>query len=278
VNLKKPLLLLAFTTACIAMGPAARAEEGVTKTAVVLGQSVALTGPSALLSQSFAQGAKLYFDRINAAGGVNGRSIELITLDDGGQPDTTVANTCKLIAQGVLSLFGYYGSPQLTAAYASIKGNNVMFFAPMAAADEFCGSLYPNVYSIRPGYDGFSNTGESLLSDRLGPLGSGVVVARVVPKSDSVTFAVVRELQADMAAAKLGKPNVYLLEGYIAARVYAVALGNAGKEPTRAKLRQAMDGLVDVNIGDFRAHFAQDRVASRLVQLDVIDSQGHIRK
>jgi ABC-type branched-subunit amino acid transport system substrate-binding protein len=125
---------------------------------------------------------------------------------------------------------------------------------------------------------GFSNTGESLLADLLGPAGAGVIVARVVPKSDNAKFALVRELLADLAATKLGKPNVYLLEGYIAARVYAVALRNAGKEPTRAKLKHAMDALDDVNIGDFRVNFAQDRVASRLVQLGVIDSLGRVRE
>ena len=364
----KNLLLLA--AALLGLGGLSHAQEGVTKTSIVLGQSVALTGSSSQLGQSFALGAKLYFDRLNATGGVNGRTIDLVTLDDEGLPANTEANTRKLLAQGVFTLFGYYGSPQLTAAYAAAKGSDVMFFAPMAAADEFRGMLYPNVYSIRPGYSeeaaaitrhaetlgvrklailhsadgesmaalesaertmtglganlliktpienvekalqakpesvlvisdpkgaataikelrtrlfrgpvyGFSNTGESLLADQLGTGGAGVIVARVVPKSDNAKFALVRELQADLAAAKLGKPNVYLLEGYIAARVYAFALRNAGKDPTRAKLKSAMDALNDVNIGDFRVHFAQDRVASKLVQLGVIDSTGRVRE
>jgi branched-chain amino acid transport system substrate-binding protein len=369
---KSPLLvaLTAFALTLTLGSGAARSEDGVSKTSVVLGQSVALTGPSAQLGQSFAQGAKLYFDRLNATGGVNGRSIELVTLDDAGTPETTVANTRKLLAQGVFSLFGYYGSPQLTAAYAATKGTDVMFFAPMAAGDEFRGALYPNVYSVRPGYSeeaaaitrhaetlgarklailhsadseslaalesaertmtslganlliktpienidkalqtkpesvlvisdpkgaataikelrsrlfrgpvyGFSNTGESLLAEQLGAAGAGVVVARVVPKSDNSKFALVRDMLADIAAAKLGKPNVYMLEGYIAARVYAYALRNAGKDPTRTKLRNAMDAMDDVNIGDFRVHFAQDRVASKLVQLGVIDSTGRVRE
>lgn len=370
MNPKKPLLLVALTVFLLALGSTARAEEGVSKTSVVLGQSVALTGPSALLGQSFALGAKLYFDRINATGGVHGRTIDLVTLDDAGAPANTVTNTRKLLAQGVLSLFGFYGSPQLTAAYAVAKGNDVMFFAPMAAADEFHGMLYSNVYSVRPGYAeeaaaitrhaetlgvrklailhsadgesmaalesaertmsalgaqlmivtpienvekalqtrpesvlvisdpkgaataikeirnrffrgpiyGFSNTGESLLADQLGPMGAGVIVTRVVPKSDNSKFELVRELLADLAAAKLGKPNVYMLEGYIAARVYTMALRNAGKDPTRAKLKRAMDGLDDANVGDFRVHFAQDRVASRMVQLGVIDAQGRVRE
>ena len=125
---------------------------------------------------------------------------------------------------------------------------------------------------------GFSNTGESLLADQLGTLGSGVVVARVVPKSDNSKFGVVREMLADLAAAKLGKPNVYMLEGYIAARVYTYALRNVGKDPTRMKLKSAIEALYDVNIGDFRVHFAQDRVASKLVQLGVIDSNGRVRE
>ena len=369
-NKKLLALLLAFGAPLLGLGNLAHAQEGVTKTSIVLGQSVAQTGPSSQLGQQFALGAKLYFDRINTTGGINGRTIDVVTLDDAGEPANTVTNTRKLLAQGVLSLFGYYGSPQLTAAYAAAKGSDVMFFAPMAAADEFRGSLYPNVYSVRPGYSeeaaaitrhaetlgvrklailhsadgesmaaleaaertmtglganivvkapienveralqakpesvlvisdpkgaatsiralrvgqfrgpvyGFSNTGESLLAEQLGAQGAGVIVARVVPKSDNSKFAVVRDLQVDLAAAKLGKPNVYMLEGYIAAHVYSYALRNAGKDPTRAKLKTAMEALNDVNIGDFRVHFAQDRVASKLVQLGVIDSTGRVRE
>jgi ABC-type branched-subunit amino acid transport system substrate-binding protein len=357
-------------------GGSALAQEGVTKTSVVLGQSLALTGPGSGLAAPFHVGAKLYFDRVNAAGGINGRKIELVTLDDRGDPATTAANTKKLLAQGVLSLFGYYGSPQVTAAYPSIKDTDVLLFAPMAAADELRGALYANVYSLRPGYSeeaaaitrhaemlgtrklailhasdsesmaaldaaertmtslganlvakqsmasgsvsgsvdrtlatkpesvlvvgdangaanavrdlrakafrgpiyGFSNTGESLLAEQLGASGAGVVVVRVVPKSDSAKVAVVRELAADAQAANAGKPNVYMLEGYLAARVYAEALRRVPKDPNRARLKKALDGLDDVSIGGFRVHFADERVASKLVELSLIDSQGRVRE
>ena len=356
-----------FLLALCSLGLAA--ESGVTHTTIVLGQSVALTGPSSALAQAFSQGAKLYFDRVNVEGGVNGRSISVVTLDDAGNPATTLANTKQLLSQGVLALFGYYGSPQLTAAYPAIKDTDVLMFAPMAAADEFRGAMYPNVYSLRPGYSeeaaaitrhaetlgvrklvilhsndgeslaaldaaertmigqgadlllkaplegvdkaiavhpqsvlvisdpkgaataikslrdkgfrgpiyGFSNTGESLLAELLGPVGAGVVVTRVVPKSDNFKVALVRELQADLTAAKLGKPNVYLLEGYTAARVLVAALRGAGKDPTRAKLKKAIEGMANVTIGDFRVHFADDRVASKMVQLGVIDALGRVR-
>ena len=48
----------------------AHSQDGISKTAIVIGQSVALTGPSAALGAPFAQGAKLFFDRLNAGGGV----------------------------------------------------------------------------------------------------------------------------------------------------------------------------------------------------------------
>jgi branched-chain amino acid transport system substrate-binding protein len=351
-------------------------QEGVTKTSIVLGQSVALTGPGSSLAAPFHMGAKLYFDRLNAAGGVNGRKIELVTLDDRGNAKLTGENTKKLLEQGVFSLFGYSGSAQVTAIYPQIKDTEILLFAPMAAADEFRGSMYANVYSVRPGYAeeaaaitrhaetlgakrlgilhssdseslaaldsavrtmpslganvvanavfnsgsvansvdkvmaakpesilvigdangaasavrdlrakgfrgpiyGFSNTGESLLAEELGPEGAGVVVVRVVPKSDTAKVAVVRELMADALTAKAGKPNVYMLEGYIAARVYAEALKRVSKDPSRAKFKKAIGSLDDVSVGGFRVHFADDRVASKLVELSLIDSQGKVRE
>ncbi|MBA3771208.1 MAG: ABC transporter substrate-binding protein [Ramlibacter sp.] len=366
----------AIVAALALSGVVAHALDGVTKSSIVLGQSVALTGPGSALAVPFHQGAKLYFDRVNAAGGINGRKIELVTLDDRGNAQQTAANTKKLLDQGILSLFGYYGSPQVTAAYPMIKDSDVLMFAPMSAADEFRGAMYGNVYSIRPGYSeeaaaiirhaetlgarrlailhgndseslaaldsaqrtmpsmganvlasalmtsgnisngvdkalavkpesvlvigdsnsaaggvrdlrakgfrgpiyGFSNTGESLLAEELGATGAGVVVVRVVPKSDTAKIAVVRELLADAQAAKLGKPNVYMLEGYIAARVYAEAVRRIQRDPNRARVKKAIEGLDDVNVGGFRVHFTDDRVASRMVELSLIDSQGRVRE
>ena len=360
-------VIVAALTLCAAAAPA---QDGVGKTAVTLGQSVALTGPSAALGLPFAQGARLYFDRLNNAGGVNGRKIELLSIDDAGNPEQAAANTKKLLSQGVLSLFGYYGSPQVTAVNALLKDADVLLFGAMAGADELRGSQFPNVYSIRPGYSeeaavitkhaetlgmkklaivhakdseslaalesaertmtslganlliktplegvdkaiatkpqsvlvisepkgaamairdlrakgykgpiyGFSNTGESLLAEQLGTIGAGVVLVRVTPRADSAKSTLVRELLADAAAAKLGKPNVYMLEGYIAAWAYSEALRKAGKEPTRARLRKTLDGLPEMNLGGFRIHFDGDRVGSNLVELSLIDGVGRVRE
>ena len=125
---------------------------------------------------------------------------------------------------------------------------------------------------------GFSNTGESLLAELLGTESAGVVVVRVVPKSDGAKVSVVRDLQADAAAAKLGKLNVYMLDGYIAARVYVEALRRAPRELSRTRLKKALDGLDDLDVGGFRVHFTDERVASKLVELSLIDSKGRVRE
>ena len=82
--------------AAMALGVvAAGAEDGVTKSGIVIGQSIALTGPGSALAAPFHQGAKLYFDRLNASGGINGRRIELVTLDDKNQPPLALEQLCR---------------------------------------------------------------------------------------------------------------------------------------------------------------------------------------
>jgi hypothetical protein len=88
----------------------------------------------------------------------------------------------------------------------------------------------------------------------------------------------VRELMTDAQAANAGKPNVYMLEGYIAARVLTEALRRIPQAPTRARFRKSLETMEELSVGGFRVNFAADRVASRLVQLSLIDSQGKVRE
>ena len=116
------------------------------------------------------------------------------------------------------------------------------------------------------------------MAEQLGAAGAGVVLVRVTPRSDNAKSILVRELLADAAAAKIGKPNVFMLEGYIAAWTYTAALRKAGKEPTRARLRKELDGLQEMNLGGFRIHFDGDRMGSKLVELSLIDGAGRVRE
>jgi branched-chain amino acid transport system substrate-binding protein len=101
---------------------------------LVLGQSAPLTGPAAQLGIQFRDGAVLYFNQVNAKGGVNGRKIELKTLDDGYEPEKTAANTKKFIADDVFALFGYIGTPTSVAALPLATEAKTPFFAPFTGA------------------------------------------------------------------------------------------------------------------------------------------------
>jgi branched-chain amino acid transport system substrate-binding protein len=95
--------------------PCALAEKqygpGVGDREIVIGQTMPYSGPlSAFGTMGRAQAA--YFAMINERGGVNGRKIKLISLDDGYSPPRTVEQTRKLVeAEQVLLLFSPFGSP-----------------------------------------------------------------------------------------------------------------------------------------------------------------------
>ncbi len=103
-------------------------------TKIILGQSAPFTGPAAQLGIQFFEGAKLYFDAINAKGGVNGKTIELRKLDDGYEPERTAANTKQFISDGVFALFGYIGTPTSVVALPLATEAKIPFFAPFTGA------------------------------------------------------------------------------------------------------------------------------------------------
>src|SRR5262245_18296519 len=85
--------------AAIALVLPAKAQD-----AYVVGVSGALTGPSAGTNAPPIEGLRLYVDRLNAAGGVNGKKIQLPVLDDQGEPSKAAANTKRLLTQDNASL------------------------------------------------------------------------------------------------------------------------------------------------------------------------------
>src|SRR5262252_10876460 len=72
--------------------------------AYVIGVSGALTGPAAGTNAPPIEGLRLYVDRLNAAGGINGKKIQLIVLDDQAEPSKAAANAKRLLTQDHVSL------------------------------------------------------------------------------------------------------------------------------------------------------------------------------
>ncbi|MDD2176570.1 ABC transporter substrate-binding protein [Acidovorax sp. D2M1] len=119
---------------------------------IVLGQSAAFTGPAAQLGVQFNQGAKLFFDQINAQGGVGKRLVEIRTMDDGYEPDRCAENTRKLIADEVFALFGYIGTPTSLAALPLFTKEKVPFFGPFTGAEALRQPFNRLIFHVRASY------------------------------------------------------------------------------------------------------------------------------
>ena len=151
-NIMKSLAACLLSLALIAPGLAS-AESGVTPERVLLGQSVALTGPAAALGIEMRTGAKVYFDYVNSKGGIYGRKIELRTLDDGYEPARTGPNTKNLIEQEqVFALFGYVGTPTAAAALPIFTQARVPFFGAFTGAELLREPFNPYIFNVRASY------------------------------------------------------------------------------------------------------------------------------
>src|SRR5258706_6000833 len=83
--------------AVAAYGTGALAENGVTAGRILIGQSASLTGTTAEVGRQMRDGALAYLETVNRQGGIDGRKIELMTLDDAGPSKVRQANTTRLI-------------------------------------------------------------------------------------------------------------------------------------------------------------------------------------
>ena len=139
--------------ALAALAPAAVTAQGVTPTTIVIGQSAATTGPASELGTEMRAGALAYFNYVNARGGVNGRRIELRTLDDGYEPDRSLANTRRFIeTDQAFALFGYVGTPTTIAAMPVFTRAQVPLIGPFTGAEAFRRPFNRYIFNVRASY------------------------------------------------------------------------------------------------------------------------------
>lgn len=120
---------------------------------IVLGQSVALSGPAQELGREMQLGARTYFEQVNAAGGIRGRKIVLKTLDDGYEPPRAEANTKQFVDDGdVLALFGYVGTPTSAASIPLATKAKVPFFGAFTGAELLRTPINRYVFNVRASY------------------------------------------------------------------------------------------------------------------------------
>ncbi|MBX6328745.1 MAG: ABC transporter substrate-binding protein [Pseudolabrys sp.] len=113
----------------------------VAQDAYVIGLTGALTGPPSSTYAPAVEGLRIYIDRVNASGGVNGKPIKLILEDDGAQPSKAAANTKKLITQDKAVLLV---NASLSSTYAPMVAESKNAQVPLLFASGVCPqSVYP---------------------------------------------------------------------------------------------------------------------------------------
>jgi branched-chain amino acid transport system substrate-binding protein len=145
------LALGAALGAAMATGHA-QPNQGVSAQRILVGQSAPLTGANAELGNDIRNGALAYFKKLNDAGGVHGRKVELVTLDDANQVPRAEENTKKLVEeQGVFALFGYASATLSRPALPIVEKHRVPFLAPFTGADPMR-VFNKHVYNMRGSY------------------------------------------------------------------------------------------------------------------------------
>ena len=131
----------------------AAADPGVTANKIVLGQAAVFSGPAAQLGIQMRNGIKAYFDHVNAAGGVHGRKLELVTEDDRYEPAVASAASRKLIEEHkVFALLGYVGTPTGVAHLPVVTQAKVPLVGMFTGAEALRLPLNRYVFHVRASY------------------------------------------------------------------------------------------------------------------------------
>ncbi|HUL28715.1 MAG TPA: ABC transporter substrate-binding protein [Streptosporangiaceae bacterium] len=124
----------------------------MTSTSILFGQTVPKTGPAALYGESTA-GVQAYFDYVNAHGGVNGRKIKFISLNDQYEPPIALQDTKTLVyTDHVFAEVAVNGTAATEANITVLDPNNVPLVGPQTGATVFAGTLRKNLYNVWPSY------------------------------------------------------------------------------------------------------------------------------
>ena len=345
---------------------------------ILIGQTAGFTGTVASSVKEATDGARLYFDAVNARGGVNGQKIELVSLDDKFDPKLTLENAKKLIDKGVVSLFLNRGTPHTQGLMPLLNEAKVPLVGPSTGAMVLHDPVHPWIFNVRATYqreaeravahlshvsvqrmaivqvddsfgadaaigllkglkqaklepvayekydrakpdfgpimprivkgdpqavvfigsgtaviDGMkalraagsraqmvtlSNNASAGFVKSLGELAHGTVISQVFPSERSVGTPIVKEA-SELAKAKGIELTPAALEGFTAAKVLVEGLRRAGRGPTRAGLKKALESFNRVNLGGLELSYSpSSHTGLDYSDLSIISADGKFRR
>ncbi len=122
---------------------------------LVVGQVAPLSGVLGSTGRQMVAGARLYFDSVNAAGGVHGAKIRHVVLDDGYLPEQTVAQTERLLQRDKpVALIGFTGGANIGELFKrrTLESAGIALVAPYTGSENLRGAEVRHIFHIRAGY------------------------------------------------------------------------------------------------------------------------------
>jgi ABC-type branched-subunit amino acid transport system substrate-binding protein len=370
------ILTANLTLALAAWAGAAGAQPAGASGDLVIVQTAGFTGPVAGSVAEMTRGARLYLDSVNVAGGVGGRRINLVSLDDKFDPKLAAENAKRAVAENApLAFFAVRGTPHTEALLTVAVPAGVPVIAPSTGALLLHQPVNPLVFNVRAKYqtevekavehlhsvgvraigivhvnDSFGRDGLEGFTRKMGELGlkpavtvvyertlvemtqpaaevlkaapqavlliasgknaadlvnrvragggisqfvaisnnsaksfikdlgahaRGVMVTQIFPNPASSGAAIAREMRKLAAGKNDAVLSHAAMEGFAAAKVLVEGLRRAGRNPTRASLVAALEGLRDFDLGGLTISYGpKDRTGAEYVEMSIIDARG----
>ncbi|MFT7595765.1 MAG: branched-chain amino acid transport system substrate-binding protein [Paracoccaceae bacterium] len=161
---------MTFAVAATVMAAsAAMAQQGVTATELLIGSNNDLSGPFAAFGGPATKAAQMYFDEVNAAGGVHGRQIRFVVEDHGYQMPKAIAGMNKLInGDKVFAMLLSLGTPMNIAAFKLQDARNIPNVSPLSAARQMNEPHHPLHYAGTASYYAQIRAGVKFLAEEKG--------------------------------------------------------------------------------------------------------------
>ena len=141
------LALIITSAGALAQSP------GVSDKEILVGQFAAFSGPASQLGERLKVGIEAYFKAINAQGGVNGRTLKLVTRDDGYEPEKATAAAKALIYEDkVFAFVGAVGTPTGLAALPVITNEKVPMIGMFTGAQALREPFNRQIFHVRASY------------------------------------------------------------------------------------------------------------------------------
>jgi ABC-type branched-subunit amino acid transport system substrate-binding protein len=169
--------------------------DGVSADTIKIGMSAGISGPIAFGSQQFSGFMQRYFEKVNAAGGVNGRKLQLLVLDDGGKGDVALRNAQRFVQEDKVFVVTTIGTPTTAAIIDYLTKQNVPLLFPVAYNTELINPVRANTYALYQSYDGQVAAVTKWGYGKMGK-GTAVIVRAVLPSFDSVAASASKAVAA----------------------------------------------------------------------------------